>query len=48
MEMIVAIENMNLTLHIPDDSIAAEIALVESKYDAQRFPGSPVPPLYLE
>jgi hypothetical protein len=26
MEMIGAIENMNLTLQIPDDSIAAEIA----------------------
>jgi hypothetical protein len=28
MEMIGAIENMNLTLQIPDDSIAAEIARV--------------------
>jgi hypothetical protein len=45
MEMIVAIENMNLTLHIPDDSIAAEIALVDR---STMHNGSPVPPLYLE
>jgi hypothetical protein len=29
MEMIGAIENMNLTLQIPDDSIAAEIARID-------------------
>jgi hypothetical protein len=45
MEMIGAIENMNLTLRIPDDSIAAEIALVDRR--AMRK-GCPVPKLYLE
>jgi hypothetical protein len=31
MEMIGAIENMNLTLQIPDDSIAAEFAQIERR-----------------
>jgi hypothetical protein len=39
MEMIGAIENMNLTLQIPDDSIAA---------DGTMSKGSPVPTLYIE
>jgi hypothetical protein len=45
MEMIGAIENMNLTLKIPDDSIAAEIALVDRRARRQ---SSPVSTLHLE
>jgi hypothetical protein len=40
MEMIGAIENMNLTLQIPNDSIAAEMTRVDRP--------NPVPTLYLE
>jgi hypothetical protein len=45
MEMIGAIENMNLTLQKPDDSIAAETALVD-RHTVRK--GFPVPTLYLE
>jgi len=45
MEMMGAIENMNLTLWIPDDSIAAEIAHVDRRTMRKGFP---VHTLYLE
>jgi hypothetical protein len=38
MEMIGAIENMNLTLQIPDDSIAAEFAQIERR-PMRKVPG---------
>jgi hypothetical protein len=42
MEMIFAIENMNLTLQIPDDSIAAEIERVDRPTIRKGFLGSGV------
>jgi hypothetical protein len=38
MEMIGAIENMNLTLQIPDDSISAEIARAGRPTMRTRYP----------
>jgi hypothetical protein len=48
MEMIYAIENMNLTLQIPDDSIAAELARVDRLTIREGFLGSSAPALGLE
>jgi hypothetical protein len=42
MEMIYAIENMSLTLQIPDDSIAAEIARIDRPTIREGFLGSGV------